>query len=300
MTKSLLVTAGLTAFGATGAHAAHMAYTLGNNGNTLVTFAPDGSGVATAMAITGTNLPSLDAITYRPETGQLYGFSSDDDQFWIIDPSTGAATAAFASDIDVLTNVVSMDFNPTLDAVRLVTDAGDNLVYNPNAGTITRVNDLTYDEGYDPALAEPLPVGNGYTNQIGQAEAQALGTTQYVLDAQTDTIGVLNNNDGDIDFRGDVGTDFTATGGFDVFTAPDGSNIGYALLTGNDGTAFYEVDLGSFVFTRLFETTDEYGVLTSLAVFVPDMAPVPVPAAGLLFLTGAGGFAAMRRRKKTA
>lgn len=322
--KTLLLASGMT-LGLTGAaHADHVAYSLGNGGGSLVNFGagtPDDT-AGVDITVDGDSL-SLDAITFRPETGQLYGYSAQTDSFYTVDPMTGAATLEFTADIDLPGGNVSLDFNPTLDAVRLVTANRDNIVYFPgdsrttaNQGVLTTApTDLFYDDGYDQNGNAPVQVvGNGYTNQIGFDEAQATGTTQYVLDARTDSIGILNNNAGDVDFVsfamldtdgdgvGDEELSFNVVGGFDVFTAPDGTNIGYALLSGagQGGSAFYELDLGTFVFSLIGEVDENsFGQLRSLAVFLPmmDADAVPIPAAALLFPLGAAGIAAARKRK---
>ncbi len=302
--KTLAASAAVAALSFGTANAAHMAFSLGDNGNTLVQFAPDGTGF-TGVDLSG-DAESLDTITYRPETGQLYGYSQDSDSFFLIDPMTGATSLVFESSIDVDTDIVGLDFNPTLDAVRLVSVAGDNIVYDPNGGTVTRVTDIFYDEGYSSELVGPNVIGNAYTNQVPEAEADVLGTTQYVLDSQTDTLGILGNNNGDIDRVGALTMmssgeeiDFASVGGFDIFTSPDGENIAYALLTTVNGTAFYEIDLGLAVASMISTVSGEFGPLQGLAVFVPT-DPIPLPAAGVLFLTGAGAIGAMRRRKRAA
>ena len=311
--KTALATSAAAAMMLSGAHAAHVAYALGNGGGTLVSFdadSPDAAGGAD-ITLDGTSL-NLDAITFRPETGELYGYSSANNAFYTVDPATGVATLEFQSTENLPGGNVSLDFNPTLDAVRLVTATRDNIVFFPddsrttaNQGVLTFAPaDIFYDEGYT-ANGPVQIVGNGYTNQIGFDAAQGTGTVQYVLDARTDTIGILNNNDGDVDFVMDamldtdgdgVGDDaltFNVVGGFDVFTTPDGTNIGYALLNGDE---FYELDLTTFVFTLIGEVDGEFGNLRSLAVFIPP-APVPLPAAGLLFVGGLAGFGAMRRKR---
>ena len=315
--KTMLATSAAAALMLSGAHAAHVAYALGNGGNTLVSFGADSPDDASGSSITlgGTTL-TLDAITFRPETGELYGYSASNNAFYTVDPMTGVATLEFQSDVDLPGGNVSFDFNPTLDAVRIVTANRDNIVFFPedsrtaaNQGVLTFAPaDIFYDEGYT-ANGPVQIVGNGYTNQIGFDAAQDTGTVQYVLDARTDTIGILNNNDGDVDFVmdamidtdgdgvGDDALSFNVIGGFDVFTSPAGDNVGYAVL---NGTEFYELDLGTFVFTLIGEVDGGFGNLRSLAVFVPNAAPVPIPAAGALFAFGAAGLVTARRRKGRA
>ena len=311
--KTALATSAAGALLLSGAQAAHVAYSLGNGGTTLVSFDADDPSGASGSSITlgGTSL-NLDAITYRPETGELYGYSAANNAFYTVDPMTGVARLEFQSDQNLPGGNVSLDFNPTLDAVRLVTATRDNIVFFPsdsrttaNQGVLTFAPaDIFYDDGYSSNGPVQI-VGNGYTNQIGFDAAQGTGTVQYVLDARTDTIGILNNNDGDVDFVmdamidtdgdgvGDAALDFNVVGGFDVFTTPDGTNIGYAVLNGSE---FYELDLTTFVFSLIGEVEGNFGNLSNLAVFVPA-APVPLPAAGLLFAGGLAGFGAMRRRR---
>ncbi len=298
--KTLLAgTASLTlAFGA--AHAAHMAYALGEDGDSLVSFAPDGSGSVTSIDLG----IELDAITFRPQTGQLYGYSSENDALYIVDPMTGAVTLEFQATQDLPGGFVSLDFNPTLDAVRIVNTDRANVVYFPansadtggRAGTLTfEPTDLFYAEGYT-ADGAPQVVGNGYTNQVPLGEAGS--TIQYVIDAATDTIGILNNNMGSIDFVANLGFDVDLAGGVDVFTSPEGQNFLYALLETDEGLSFYEFDLGTFAVVNQFSLEGFEG-LSSLAVFVPGQV-VPVPAAAVLFASGAAAFGAARRKKKSA
>ena len=327
LTTTLLASA--TAFGlAAGAHA-QTAFSLGDGGATLVSFSPSATGTATATgaAITGADgaAVSLDAITFRPQTGELYGYDGATGSLYVVDPASGVATLAFQSD-ELPGGAVEFDTNPNLDAFRFVNAAGENVVYFPAntadtmgrggllltaAGEPDAISNITYGEGYDDGLSGPQIIGNGYENQLPLVQAQAIDDLeQYVLDAATDTLGVLNNNAGTVDFDGDVtlagtgvGIDFTA-GAFDVYTDADGNNVGYALLQTVAGVAFYQIGIEgdqAGVATLIGLTGISLSGLTSLAVFDAVGADaVPVPAAALLFLTGAGGIAAARKRKRAA
>ena len=312
LTKALITTAA-SALALGAAASAQTAYSLDQNGSSLVSFQAtgDGSG-ASATAITsadGTPL-SLDALTFRPQTGQLYGYDGSSGSLYVVDPATGVATLEFQSD-DLPDGFVAFDTNPNLDAFRFINADGANVVYFPqntangtasNAGRLITeaptIMSLMYADGYS-VTGTPTLLGNGYTNQLplNAAQGQDDDLLQYVLDAETDTLAVLDNNAGTVDFVADAGFDFDLAGGFDVFTDGD-SDIGYALLTVNGEQGFYAIDLGTFAFTQLFSIQGGFGALTSLVV--ADIAPVPVPAAALLFLTGAGGIAAARRRKAKA
>lgn len=330
-TLKLTLLVGAASLGLGAAHA-QTAYLLGDGGGTLVTADPtagsdaDDGATGTSITLDGAAL-SLDAITFRPQTGELYGYDGATGSLYTIDAATGAATFVFQSD-DLPGGDVQFDTNPNLDAFRFVNGAGENVVYFPqntangnpdNAGRLIAVtvpgeadniSPITYGEGYDvitTALGTPVLVSNGYTNQLPltQAQAQTDDLEQYVLDATTDTIAILNNNAGTVDFEAFVqdadgnAIDFDLSAAFDVFTDGD-TDIGYALLTIDGDQTLFSVDLDSYVFTRLFGFDGDFGALTSLAVFGNIGAAVPIPAAGLLFAGGAVGFGAMRRRKAKA
>ncbi|MEE4213287.1 MAG: DUF4394 domain-containing protein, partial [Parvularcula sp.] len=166
------------------------------------------------------------------------------------------------------------------------------------------ISALTYADGYDGVDGvnqgdTPNLLGNGYTNQLPLTDAQAQtdGLLQYVLDAETDSLAILDNNAGTVDLVQEYDFDFDLAGGFDVYTDGD-TDVGYALLTIDGDQALYELNLTTFVLTEVLDLQTQFGALTSLAVF--DVDEVPLPAAGLLFLTGAGGLIARRRQNRRA
>jgi hypothetical protein len=307
-----LKTALLASLALTGTAAAQTAFTLDQNGTSLASFTVDGTGLG-SLALTSTDGEpiSLDALTFRPETGQLYGYEGDTGSLYTIDTATGIATLE-VQDSRLPSGFVSFDINNNLDAFRFINETGENVVYFPedtanpdpmNPGRfITEapaINPVAYgDTGTFDADGTPSLIGNGYTNELPRdaALAQSDDLLQFVLDADTDTIGILNNNAGTVDLLAASGFDFDIAGGFDVYSTAD-SDIGYALLTVNGQQSFFEIDLGTYAFTELFSVQTEFGSLTSLAVFDPEA--VPVPAAALLFVTGAG-LLARRRRQRSA
>lgn len=75
---------------------------------------------------------ALTAIDFRPATGELYGVSAMN-RLYVINQETGAArvigTAALSPAISG--TAVALDFNPTVDRIRLVTNTGQNLRLHP-------------------------------------------------------------------------------------------------------------------------------------------------------------------------
>ncbi|MEJ6399337.1 DUF4394 domain-containing protein [Yoonia sp. 208BN28-4] len=251
VTASLFAANGAAADG----HANLMGYALAGDGNTLVTM----SSIADPAAATSYDLSArLDAIAYRPVTGDLLGFSRDG-MVYTIDAMSGALTdtgATFADDAMVSGNAVAMDFNNAIDAVRMVGDDGANLVYFPvgfgdndeRANSVLRFTDTAYAEGDVNEGTEPLIYANAYTNAI--AGAKAGSTFQYALDARTNALVSLANNAGTLETIGTVmidgeAADLVTAGGFDIVSPEEGSDMAYAILQldGSETSGLYAINL---------------------------------------------------------
>ena len=236
-------------------HADLMGYALAGDGMTLVTMA---SLAAPDEAETHALSARLDAIAYRPVTGDLLGFSREG-MIYSVDPSTGELTdlgAAFADGAMTSGPAVAFDFNNAIDAVRAVGSDGANLVYFPSsfgderAGKVLRFTDAYYGEGDPNAGTEPLIYANAYTNAVEGAKAGS--TAQYALDARTNALVSLANNDGTLATIGTVTVDgepvdLVSGGGFDIYSAQEGSDAAFAILQiADSGTSgLYSIDLQS-------------------------------------------------------
>lgn len=155
----------------------------------------------TQVAITGLSIAAekLLSIDFRPATGELYGVS-DASKIYIIDIVTGKArlvsVTAFTPVLDG--TVVSLDFNPAVDRMRIVTNTGQNLRLNPETGLVvsadanianTNINGIAYSNNkagastttlYDIDVAAKIlykqdPPDNGTLVKVGSLELD-LGT----------------------------------------------------------------------------------------------------------------------------
>ncbi len=296
--------------------AAPVGLALGDNGATLVTIAD----ISTAGGLSGKTIRladgtavTLDDIDYRPATGEVFGYNDQDDTVYRVDVTTGVATAVASrpGGTNVPTN--GFDFNNVLDAARIVNTQEANLVFRPNAtppdviGSESGVMPLRYKDG-DPNFGrDPSIFANAYTNAV----AGPASTLQFVLDSQWDILATLDNNAGTLNTIGSVfsnGTalDFTENGGFDILSAAEGDNLGYALLSDAGGVGLYQIALmangmGQVDAMLLGRFDGRFGVLDGFTVFdAGDVAPVPVPAAAGLLVAALAGLAALGRRRKAA
>jgi len=174
------------------------------------------------------------------------------------------------------------DFNPTIDRIRVVSDADQNLVLNPNTGSSTQVTSLFYGPGDVNEGMEPNVVGSAYTNSFPGATTSQL----YGIDTGLDVLVRQANSAGTLETVGSLGVDLTDVAGFDI----DGSsNIAYATV--QDATlarsTFWTIDLN----------TGEASFVGEIGggAFITSMAVVPTP--GAVGLIGLVGIAGLRRRR---
>ena len=208
----------------------------------LVTFAAsDPSTIRSTVKISGlAEGDDVAAIDFRPATGGLYAVVTSQTsgaRLFLVDPATGTATRVGTGTLPIGGNV-SIDFNPTVDRLRVVSDDGTNLRVNPDTGAVTVDGDLSYATGQQPGVG-----GVAYTNNDTIA---ATGTVLYDVDAALDQLAVqAPPNDGTLTRVGDLGqpTKAQATG-FDVYTRTStGTNWAFVSLFHKGRTTFYEIDL---------------------------------------------------------
>ena len=171
--------------------------------------------VTTIGAITGLQAgESIVAIDLRPATGQLYGLGSTS-RLYTINPATAAATQVGSAGAFTLSGTFfGFDFNPTVDRIRVVSDAEQNLRLNPNDGALTLADSALAFAAGDPNFAQnPSVVGSAYTNNF----AGAVTTTLYGIDAVANVLVTQNPpNSGTLNTVGLLGAVVTGAVGFDI------------------------------------------------------------------------------------
>lgn len=198
-------------------------------------------------------------IDYRVAKGQLFGLGASG-QLYRIDPVAGSASAVGTPSALPREGASEwgFDFNPTVDRIRVVNDAGFNLRLHPDTGAIVDGNPdqpgtqfdghLAYDASDMNAGKTPGVVAAGYTYNKDNEKI----TTNYALDGKLGLLvhqgtkeGVqpmVSPNTGRLYTVGSLGIGSFAHATLDI---SDVSNTAYAAVNQGSVSRWYRIDLGS-------------------------------------------------------
>ncbi|HEU5133774.1 MAG TPA: DUF4394 domain-containing protein [Steroidobacteraceae bacterium] len=241
------------------------------NGNSIAAVATTfPSGLDAPLALTG--LISGDAlvgIDRRPQNGFLYGLGYNAGagtvQLYSISPTTGIAAPLGATGTFIASDGVTpvpvgggagttfgIDFNPTVDRVRVVNSVGQNFRMNPNNGAFvdgTAGGVLNMDGGINGPTSGVQETA--YTNN----SANSTVTTQYALDLTTDALCIQNPpNAGTQTQCQTLSSPVDAVLGFDIApginvatasTPASGSGVAVLKLTGQTTETLASVNLAT-------------------------------------------------------
>ena len=206
------------------------------------------------------------SIDFRPANGKLYAVTTAG-RLYTIDTTSGAATRVGTTDTSafIKSKDVALNFNPTVDRIRLVGAAGENLRLHPDTGAVVDANPNQDGLQLDGALAyasvdvyagrKPVVTGTAYTNSVPNAK----GTTNFAIDS---SLGVLvtqgtregtpmpvSPNTGQLYTVGSLGVKTVGPVAFDIAPA---TNAAFAsIVSANGKPALYEIDLRSGAATMI-------------------------------------------------
>ena len=163
----------------------------------------------------------LMSIDFRPATGELYAVTNAS-KFYVINTTTAMARGiGIAFSPAISGTIASIDFNPTVDRIRLVTNTGQNLRLNPENALVAAT---------DGSIATTSSItGVAYTN----SKSGASTTTLFDIDV---TNGKLFKQDppntGTLVEVGNLGISISGQAAFDISFDDQA-----ALLSATSGTA---------------------------------------------------------------
>lgn len=200
---------------------------LATSGTSITAFNSNTPATTVVTAITGLQ-PGESIVDWdlRPANGQLIGISSQS-RMYSINTTTGAATQIGVNGGFTLSGTAfGTDFNPTVDRIRNVSDAEQNLRLNPNDGTLA---------GTDTNLSPP---GNVVSVAYDRNDNNpATPTTLYGIDSVSGNLVRIGGPDGTPSPNGGVitvigslglGTNLDPSIGFDISGT---SGVAYATIS---------------------------------------------------------------------
>lgn len=254
---------------------------------------------------------TLVAIDVRPQNNRLYGLAYNSAtnavQLYLVENRAGSAVAtavgpagsfvdAGGAALPITGPAFDIDFNPTVDRLRVVTSSGQSFRMNPNNGALVD-GDLGGAVG-SVAGVNPDGSANGAGTSFDAAaytsnRANATLTTLYTLDAATDRLFIVNPpNAGTLTNAlaltlGGSPLDITNETGFDIDPSIDAatangvaSGLAYGAFTVGGTSGLYRLELSNAQATLI-------GTLGGLAVRDIAIAGL-VSAAQSLDATGTG------------
>lgn len=178
-------------------------------------------------------------IDFRPSNGLLYALGSTS-RIYVIDTATAGAAAVNTTPFSPALSGTSfgVDFNPVPDAIRIVSNTGQNLRINPNTGqSANPTGDTSLNPG-SPNVTAALYVNNF---------AGATVTTLFGIDTVQNTLVRIGGPDGNpspnggvVTTIGPLGVDPVDSTGFDFTT---GTSTAFAALSVGGTTQLYSVNL---------------------------------------------------------
>ncbi|HEX2539706.1 MAG TPA: DUF4394 domain-containing protein [Caldimonas sp.] len=292
--------------GIAGAAHAELVYGLADTATpTLVTFdsASAGSLLSTGSIFGVVAGQTLRAIDFRPSDGQLYALSSAGAaaQLYTINTSTFAATPVGGplTLTGTTSTRISIDFNPVVDALRVVTGEGQNYRVNATTGAL-----IAQDTPL--SISNSFVAGIAYSNNFPGATQTTLYAYSYFNDSLY-TIGGINGspspNGGQLTSIGPSGVlAFSASIGFDISGA---SGVAYLSLDDASGstptTELYQVNLATGAATLLGGSPIELLDISVRPLLDGPVTPVPEPSMLVMTMAGLGMLGvALRRRRQAA
>lgn len=191
----------------------------------------------------------LVGLDYRVQDGELYGVG-DAGGLYVVDDATAASERIGRLTVDLVGESFGVDFNPAADALRVVSDSGQNLrqpfATMPLAATAT---DTALTDPAVPPATGTVPArgvtGAAYTNND---LAAGTATTLFDLDSALDRVAVQSPaNAGTLAPTGSLPADIGSDAGFDIHTTLDegvaADNAAYAAVEVDGVQRLWAVDV---------------------------------------------------------
>lgn len=207
----------------------------------LICFSENGPGRAADIGfVTGlSGDTSLVGIDMRPANGLLYGVGNAGG-LYTIDRVTAEATKVAMLSVALSGASFGVDVNPAADALRIISDTGQNLRFSFASGATFVDTPLSYPP--NPATGV---TGAAYTNNDTDPST---ATTLFDLDSMLDQVAIQSPaNSGQLVATGKLGVDAGSDSGFDIYSRIGQSgaveNRALAALSVGGESRLYNINL---------------------------------------------------------
>lgn len=288
--------------------------------NRLARFPLTNPGAAVMTPITGLNdRERILDIDFRPAAPKDLYAVTDQNRVLLIDEDNSSATLVSTLSVPLELSDgnndgtpdgdLDIDFNPSVDRLRIVTDTTQNLRVNVDTGATIVDGDLNFAAGYpgDPGANGTTPKVTGAAYRPAcPGGATELYDTDFNLDDLTEQDPP---NDGTLNFVGNLNQDISILQGFDIDDASNAFLAAQVFLdpdTVSEATQVYSVNLDNGQLSPLGSVAGE--ILRGFAVGIDvngacNEPVIPeVPMTVLLLVSGAAiiGTAVLRGRRSDA
>lgn len=228
--------------------------------------------ITSTLALTGLQPnETILGFDYRPASPRvLYGLSTAG-RVYAINPLTGSATAIGAP-VTIIGTAAGVDFNPSVDRIRVVTNTNQNLRLNPDTGALAATDTpLAYAAGDAGAGSAPRVVAAAYTNN----SPGATPTTLFVIDVNRNVLATQGNastspNSGQLFTVGATGVASNDNVGFDI--GRDGTVLASFTAPGTGVTSLYTINLSTGAATLIGAVGVGGRTYLGLAIAPPSIA----------------------------
>ena len=233
------------------------------------------------VAITGiTANQTLVGVDFRPATGELFGLgynaAGGETRLYNINRSTGVATPIGDAPISLAlgNGPVAVDFNPTVDRIRVVGANNANYRLNPTNGALAATDaNLAYASGDVNAGTDPAIGSVAYTNSYNGATMTTLYTYDDSLNTVNTQIPPNNGTQNTIGMSGVMVNPNDPSSDLDIYY-DFSTATNEAYLAANTGAGvndnFYKLDLASGAATQVGKIGNGIAV-RDIAVFLDSV-----------------------------
>ena len=227
------------------------------DGNTIVWIDSDQKKVTGSAMLA--DKATLVGIDVRPSDSKLYGVTPDG-VIVTVDAKTGKwEKKSQLSEKLPAGAMVSVDFNPVADRMRIITSTGMSLRVNVDDGKATVDGSLKYAETDAAKGKTPNVTAVAYSNSFAGTKETAL----YDIDATMSTfLKQAPPNDGVVSTIGALGPKLSGPIAFDIWSDGKGGNVGWLLA----GGALHSVDIATGAAKSLGAISGLTGKITDIAI----------------------------------